>query len=535
MIDSYNAEFSRIEPASSWNGDRSSCNGGTTANDYQTSVLSRVNWYRRTVGLNAVTYDSAAQQKVQAAALYQSVAGKLSHYIEPGTTCYSDAAADGSMTSNLALGVHGTRAIDMYIVDPGPNNAAVGHRRWIMSPTLKAVATGDIEASGSFYAANALSVVGDTVPSVVPVGTPITWPSAGYFPDALVPARWSFTTAQESGTFTNATVTVTGPAGPVATTVEFTSNGTIVFLPGVTSRVSADTTYRVDISGVTGASRSGYNYEVTLVDVNEAPRFGGSSGYRVPNCSPIGTDVIRPIVLDDSAATNLSLIAGLGDTDNRYFKINGLYVSIATELPAAQSSYSGRVRATDTQGAAVETTLAFTLPAADTEDVTCPVRNVTVTDVAGAVKVSWDAPKGPTGGTFHIATDPDGGYCKTTALSCTLNNLTKAKTYTLKVYYSRGSWWSDSVTVTHTVGGTSTVKSTLPELKRKRTYTLAKIMTIPAGTKRYSVSGPCKLNRGRTKLTTTSRAGRCTVKIVAKTSRNGKTKTTTRTTKFSVT
>ena len=241
-----------------------------------------------------------------------------------------------------------------------------------------------------------------------------------------------------------------------------------------------------------------------------------------------------PIVLDDSAATSLSLVAGRGDTDNRYFNINGRYVSIATELPAAQSSYSVRVRATDTQGAAVETILAFTLPAADTEDVTCPVRNVTVTDVAGAVKVSWDAPKGPTGGTFHIATDPDGGYCKTTALSCTLNNLTKGKTYTLKVYYSRGSWWSDPVVVTHFVGGGTTNTPKPVTLKQGRTYTLAKIMTVPAGTKRYSVSGPCKLNRSRTKLTTSKRSGRCTVKIVAKTTRSGKAVTTTKKKTFAV-
>lgn len=528
VIDAYNIEFNRIEPASGWSGDQTTCNAGSTVSAYKTSVLQRVNWYRAQAGLGPVTLSAQNTAAAQAAALYQSRQGSLSHVISGGTPCHSSEASTGSLRSNLALGMSGVGAINGYITDDGSNNTAVGHRAWIFSRTLGTVATGDVERKDGYLAANALYVVGDTVPAVTPRDGYVAWPNPGYFPDAVLPQRWSFHPV-ESVDFSSAQVTLTGPSGAVATTVVHRS-GYLVFETPVAASVTADTTYSVTITGASGG-RS-WTYGVTLVDVNTPPRYTGASGWSRSTCAAVGTVVRKPSFTDDRGFT-ATLVEGPGDTDNQKFVIaaNGT-ISTAVELPLDQTQYSVRVRATDTDGAVVETTEGFTLTAAATSSTPCPVRSVRATNTGGKLAVSWDAPRTGDGHSYSVFTDPPTAGCSTGKTTCTIS-VQSTRAYRISVYAVRNSVLSDVVSLDVPAGGSAgetdssvpSVTTTVPApktLRRATRYPLSRVMKIPAGTRVTSTTGRCRmLGDKKTLLTTT--AGTCRVAVTTSRRLNGRT------------
>jgi len=89
------------------------------------------------IGLSS-TYST----KDQAAALIFGAQGQISHDPPSNWACYSAAGDEAAGSSNIALGASGTSAIDLYMRDPGSNNAAVGHRRWILYPQTQTFGTG---------------------------------------------------------------------------------------------------------------------------------------------------------------------------------------------------------------------------------------------------------------------------------------------------------------------------------------------------------------------------------------------------------
>ena len=535
VLAAFEAEFNRTEPASAWAGSQTACTPGLTTNDYQLSVLQRVNWYRAQAGLPPVAYASQNTAAAQAAALYQSRAKTLSHYISDGTPCYSSAASEGSMRSNLALGSSGVRAIDLYIVDPGANNTAVGHRQWILGRTLGDIATGDVEASDGYVAANALYVVGASVPAVTPRDGFVAWPSPGYFPDAVVPERWSFAPA-ETVNFSSAQVTLQGPSGIVPTTIVHNSSY-LVFETKVSSSVKSDTTYSVVITGVSdGRTRT---YDVTLVDANAAPRSTGSGLYGASTCAPVGATVASESFTDpDGDAVTVTLVSGEGDTDNSKFTVTPKgAVSIASELSIEQTSYQVRLRATDARGAIAEKKVTFSLTPARSATKPCSVRNVRATRNGQKIAVSWDHPVVGTGFNYVVFVNSSGGFCETTRTSCTVI-AKNADSYLIQVYADSGSELSSPAEITLSGDGdgsststTTSVQSGAKTLKRSKAYTITKVMKIPAGTRAFKTSGPCKMSSTKTSLLTTSKKGTCKVAVTTSRKVKGKTvKTTTRAT-----
>lgn len=95
VIDAYSTEFNRMEPASGWAGDQETCTAGSTVSAYKTSVLQRVNWYRAQAGLAPVILSAQNTAAAQAAALYQSRQGSLSHVISAGTPATAARPARG--------------------------------------------------------------------------------------------------------------------------------------------------------------------------------------------------------------------------------------------------------------------------------------------------------------------------------------------------------------------------------------------------------------------------------------------------------
>ncbi len=269
-----------------WTGDLASCNPGTTNIEHQQAVIGRVNYYRALVNLPPVTLLSGTETaQAQAAALMFSANNALDHSPPTTWTCYSQTGATGASSSNISLGAQGVAAVDNFMEDSGAGNSPVGHRRWILYPPTAAMATGDVPGGNNPpRAANALYVFG---PTTTRTATPngVAWPPAGFVPYQNLPARsnrWSI--SYPDADFTNATVAMSGPDGPIAAAYEavnpafgsgfYIGDNTLVFLPSGVSytRPAADTTYTIVVSNIHGAGVPGtLQYSVTVIDPAAAP------------------------------------------------------------------------------------------------------------------------------------------------------------------------------------------------------------------------------------------------------------------------
>ena len=78
VLDSYQTEFAKSDPAIGWTGDRSSCQAGTTNPAYRNAIIDRVNWFRSVAGVPAnITENATYSAKAQQAALMMSVGRKV--------------------------------------------------------------------------------------------------------------------------------------------------------------------------------------------------------------------------------------------------------------------------------------------------------------------------------------------------------------------------------------------------------------------------------------------------------------------------
>ena len=277
----YAGVFKASEGVSSdWSGSLTGCVSGDTSSSYKEAVLRRINWFRAMAGVPAnVQFDATFNRKAQQAALVMAANNNLSH-TPPGTwSCNNADATEAAGSSNLALGRAGPDSIaGGYMEDGGSNNAAVGHRRWILYPQTQTMGTGDVTGSSR---ANALWVFDGRFGSMRPSVRDdfVAWPPPGYVPYTTVYPRWSF--SYPDADFSSATVSMSENGASLATRKEAVSNGagenTLVWLPGTYAdgmswaRPAADTTYTVQINGVriNGATRS-FNYNVKVFDPDVA-------------------------------------------------------------------------------------------------------------------------------------------------------------------------------------------------------------------------------------------------------------------------
>jgi len=233
----------------------------------------------------AIAFDSVEDGMDQQAALMMAANNNLSHFPPNTWQVYTSAGAMAAGNSNISLGVDGPDAITGYIQDYGSGNAEAGHRRWLLYPQTQLMATGDVDATGSFMASNATWIMDANYSGPRPATRDnyVAWPPPGYVPYQVVFPRWSF--AYPGADFSAATVTMTGNGAPVAVSLETLSNNpsdeagenTIVWdyngldgnsVQASAPQPSADLPYNVQISGVKigGQTQSPYNYTVTLFD-----------------------------------------------------------------------------------------------------------------------------------------------------------------------------------------------------------------------------------------------------------------------------
>lgn len=287
------------ESIMNWTGDVNACVAGTVSSEFQDMTLRRINYYRAQTGLPADIFFTAAKNAAcQEAALVMAYQNDLSH--DPNkdfrrNPCLTTDAQNAASNGNLSLGSYGPGSIDRLILDDGSNNAAAGHRRWLLYPLAQEMGNGSIPANGTYPytlpehpSTDCVWVIGDFKASAPAQG--IAWPNDGYVPWNLVPndgenyPRWSY--SYPGADFSSATVTVTQGGANVPVSLESVNNGfgdnTLVWRPsGISnSNPGGDLTYSVSVSGISGVSFSSVSYNVTLIDpfrVNDPPVISGST------------------------------------------------------------------------------------------------------------------------------------------------------------------------------------------------------------------------------------------------------------------
>jgi uncharacterized protein YkwD len=261
---------------------------GTTSQQHQEAVLTRVNWFRKMAGVPPVLMlDPALNHKAQLGALMLGANGQLSH--NPPTTWvhYSADGATALSRSNVCyfFGHQDPGCIALYMQDHGVSNSAVGHRRWILFPKTTMMGTGDvIDATNRTW--NALWVIQEdmwTKPRPATRDEFIAWPPPGYVPYQAVWPRWSFSLADAN--FGSATVTMTRNGVGVPVRLEPIAYGfgddTIVWVPdnldantnpSEWGRPVQDTPVQVAIRNVmvNGVARD-FLYTVTIFDPSTPP------------------------------------------------------------------------------------------------------------------------------------------------------------------------------------------------------------------------------------------------------------------------
>lgn len=236
-----------------WSGSTSGCKPGSISDAATTATRQQVNYFRAMVGLRGVSFDNDLEGVAQRTALMMDANNQLSHFPPDSWDCRTSAGDALASRSNLALGsgARGASAVSLYVQDPGSNNTAVGHRRWLFNPRTAAM------SSGSTARANALVVVGmpqhdGSVPRWMP------WPAPGYFPGPLEPnGRWSLSASYARTDFSRAAVRVTDDAGRSYPVHKYAPQGgmgpkTLVWRVDDLRRPSAskDISYRVRVTGI---------------------------------------------------------------------------------------------------------------------------------------------------------------------------------------------------------------------------------------------------------------------------------------------
>ena len=248
-----------------WTGNLATCTPGTTDAAFRDLVALRINYFRAMAGVpSGITFDSTFNTKDQAAALIMSANNSLSHFPPMTWTCYSANGYEAAGKSNIALGNAGPDAVSAFIEDFGANNAAAGHRRWLLFPQTQLMGTGDVPDTGANSAGNAVWVQDGHFSDPRPATRDnfVSWPPPGFVPYQVVYPRWSI--SFPNANFTGATVTMTSNGVAVAVTKEPLASNigepTLVWYPNNASpyqsqpyfwpRPAADTVYAINVQNV---------------------------------------------------------------------------------------------------------------------------------------------------------------------------------------------------------------------------------------------------------------------------------------------
>jgi hypothetical protein len=178
----------RVDPNVEWEptpDSNDTCDPGRTTDAAQQAALRRVNAYRWLVGLGPVRLAPHLYAQQQACATLLFALGHLDHHPPATAPCYTPEGAAGCGSSNLALGTSLAGSVDLYVQDSGV--ASLGHRRWVLSPTLAETAFG---IKGAMSCMFTFSWSGSEDPDFV------AWPPPGYVPADAAAGAFSFVSSR---------------------------------------------------------------------------------------------------------------------------------------------------------------------------------------------------------------------------------------------------------------------------------------------------------------------------------------------------
>lgn len=344
----YNAIYPASENVpSAGTGDPASCSAGTTSDAFKTAVQLRVNYFRAMAGVPAaITFNSTYSAKNQQAALMMSSNNTLSHSPPSSWSCYTADGAEAAGQSNLALGLNGADAITGYVLDHGANNYIAGHRRWLLYPQTQVMGTGDIPATSSYLAANALWVFDGNYGSTRPITRDefVAWPPPGYVPYQVVFPRWSF--SYPGADFSAATVTMTRNGVNIPVNLEPIAKNigenTLVWVPDNLDtnspdsfpRPVADTLYTVAVNNVKiGATTRNFPYDVKIFDPQTpgvdhvSAAVSGSTSLTVGTAYPYD---VTPVPGADSYQWSYTKLSQLIDSYDAENGLSGITATVSS-------------------------------------------------------------------------------------------------------------------------------------------------------------------------------------------------------------
>ncbi|MCX6186908.1 MAG: CAP domain-containing protein [Bacteroidetes bacterium] len=258
-----------------WTGNSANCAEGTISKTAYDRSLLRLNYFRKICGLSSnMVWNSAWHSDCQKAALMMTSNNSLSHFPPSTWKCYTTEGYNAAGISNIAWGsgsYHSSACIAGWVKDDGSNNAAAGHRRWILFSRAKEYGLGSTSNAAVLHC---IEHTTDPLPSSAP--TYVAYPPA-FIPQDLVYGRWSLgipnSTSFYSGVdFSAATVKMTDNTGADVTLsiISKTDNGygdqTIVWEPqGIQTTMVADIKYHVVVDNVlVNTVTKKYEYDVTI-------------------------------------------------------------------------------------------------------------------------------------------------------------------------------------------------------------------------------------------------------------------------------
>jgi hypothetical protein len=177
-------------------GSNDMCDPGTVSEGAHANAIKRTNLYRWLAGLGPVSEEPGRRSVQQACAVVQYGMGTLSHGPPTDAPCYSAEGAQGAGSSNLAQAGGGlARSVDLYVGDG--NVESLGHRRWVLNPSMVSTTFGYKPPFSCMYAFSS----GQNTPADLQA-----WPPPGYVPASAAAGWWSLRV--ESRSFVAETTTV---------------------------------------------------------------------------------------------------------------------------------------------------------------------------------------------------------------------------------------------------------------------------------------------------------------------------------------
>ena len=270
---------------------------GALTEEYLQNGLTFLNYVRYLAGLPSVQMTEGKNETAQYGAVLLAANDVLTHYpAQPADMddAFYERGSDATSSSNLSMGyssLQGAITGQMSDSSSANNLSCVGHRRWLLNPTLLHVGFGAAEsASGRVYT---------DIPVFNRSGAGveyqfIAWPASGYMPNHLMASQvpWSVTlnpSIYEIPLIDELTVTLKRRADGASWTFDSTTsdspsenayicietsgygvNNAIIFRPPLEDISNYIGTYTVTLDGLKNnqGEDASFTYDVTFFDID---------------------------------------------------------------------------------------------------------------------------------------------------------------------------------------------------------------------------------------------------------------------------